>query len=259
MVLDVDGTLALPDHRVSVRCLAALRRLQGSGVMPIVLTGRGEAEALRICRDAGITAPAISCNGALTTDPVTGRRLRQVSVEPEMLAATTAFAERHGVQLLLWTPDGVHAEYASEATRLLARINQEAVIISALEELTAADVVKVMITGSPETLDLVVPAARLEAPFLERSMGWFLEATHPAATKWQSLRRVLADIGIEPADCAGIADGDNDLEWLSRIGLAIAVANARPDVLKLAANTIGPNSADSVAALLEEWSARRVG
>jgi Cof subfamily protein (haloacid dehalogenase superfamily) len=259
VVLDVDGTLALPDHRVSPRALAALRGLQTVGVLPIVVTGRGEAEALRICRDAGITAPTISCNGALTTDPVTGRRLRQVSVEPQMLAAAAAFAERHGVQLLLWTPDGVHAEYASEATRLLTEINQEAVIISPLAELAATEVVKVMITASPEVLDRVVPAARRETPFLERSMGWFLEATHPDATKWQSLHRALAGLGIAPADCAGIADGDNDLEWLSQVGVAIAVANARPDVLKMAANTIGPNSTDSVAALLEEWTAGVVG
>ena len=259
MVLDVDGTLALPDHRVSPRGLAALRELQRSGVAPIVVTGRGEAEALRICRDAGITAPAISCNGALTTDPVTGRRLRQVSVEPEMLAAATAFAHRHGVQLLLWTPDGVHADHASEATRLLAEINQDPVIISPLAELPATEVVKVMITGHPEVLDRVAPAAAREMPLLERSMGWFLEATHPEATKWQSLQRALAVMGVDPADCAGIADGDNDLEWLAHVGVAIAVANARPAVLRLAAYTIGPNSTDSVAALLEDWAARRAG
>ena len=255
----MDGTLALPDHRVSRRGLAALRQLQRSGVAPIIVTGRGEAEALRICRDAGVTAPTISCNGALTTDPVTGRRLRQVSVEQEMLAAATQFAQRHGVELLLWTPDGVHADHASEATRLLARINQDPVIISPLAELAATEVVKVMITARPELLDRVAPAAAREMPLLERSMGWFLEATHPAATKWQSLQRVLAGMGIDPSDCAGIADGDNDLEWLSHVGLAIAVANARPDVLQLAASTIGPNSADSVAALLEDWSARLAG
>lgn len=259
MVLDVDGTLAMPDHRVSTRASNALRRLQRSGVLPVVVTGRGEAEALRICRDAGITAPAISCNGALTTDPVTGRRLRQVSVEPEMLAAAFAFADRNGVQLLLWTPDGVHAGHASAATKLLAEINQEPVIISRLSALAGAEVVKVMVTASPEELDQVVLAAHREAPFLERSMGWFLEATHPEATKWQSLRRVLEVIGVEPGDCAGIADGDNDLEWLSKVGLPIAVANARPKVLQLAMNPIGPNSADAVAALLEQWSARLNG
>ena len=255
----MDGTLALPDHRVSARALAALRELQRSGVAPIVVTGRGEAEALRICRDAGITAPAISCNGALTTEPVTGRRLRQVSVEPEMLATATSFAERQAVQLLLWTPDGVHADHASEATRLLEEINQDPVIISPLADLAATDVVKVMITASPDLLDRVAPAAAREMPVLERSMGWFLEATHPAATKWQSLQRVLSDMGIEPAACAGIADGDNDLEWLAHVGVAIAVANARPAVLQLAAYTIVPNAADSVAALLENWSARRIG
>lgn len=88
-------------------------------------------------------------------------------------------------------------------------------------------------------------------------MGWFLEATHPAATKWQSLRRALAAMDIDPTDCAGIADGDNDLEWLSHVGVAIAVANARPAVLQLAAHTIGPNSTDSVAALLEDWATRQ--
>lgn len=147
----------------------------------------------------------------------------------------------------------------SGATRLLGEINQEAVVISPLTRLIAAGVVKVMVSARPEVLDRVVPAARTEAPFLERSMGWFLEATHPEATKWQSLQRALAGIGIEPEACAGVADGDNDLEWMSKIGLAIAVANARPDVLRLATGTIGPNSADSVAELLELWAGRLAG
>ena len=254
MILDVDGTLAASDHRVSDRTSAALRRLQEAGVRPIVVTGRGEAEALRICRDAGLTAPAISCNGALITDPVSGERLRRVSVEPEMLQATTKFAERHRVQLLQWTPDGVLADHISEATQLVEEVNQEPVVLSDLADVRAEQVVKVMIAAPPAVLDKAAVAARVEVPFLERSMGWFLEATHPDATKWRSLELVLSRLGIEPGECAGIADGDNDREWLSNIGLPIAVANARPGVLRLAAAEIGPNTDDSVAALLEDWA-----
>lgn len=250
----MDGTLAASDHRVSERTSAALRQLQDAGVRPIVVTGRGEAEALRICRDAGLTAPAISCNGALITDPVSGERLRQVSVEPEMLQATARFAEHHGVQLLPWTPDGVLADRDSEATRLLGEINQEPVVLADLAALRPDSVIKVMLAAPPEVLDEVAVAARVEVPFLERSMGWFLEATHPDATKWRSLQLVLAHLGIEPGECAGIADGDNDREWLSSIGLPIAVANARPGVLRLATAVIGANTTESVATLAEEWA-----
>lgn len=255
----MDGTLAASDHRVSDRTSAALRRLQDAGVRPIVVTGRGETEALRICREAGLTAPAISCNGALITDPVSGVRLRQVSVEPEMLHAAVTFADRHGVQLVPWTPDGVLADRDTEATRLLAEINQEPVVLSDLSGLSSDDVIKVMVTAAPEVLDEAAVAARVEAPFLERSMGWFLEATHPDATKWRSLQLVLDKLGIAPDECAGIADGDNDREWLSNIGLPIAVANARPGVLRLAAAEIGPNTEDSVAALAEEWAEQLEG
>lgn len=249
----------MSDHRVSRRAQAALAGLQKLGVRPIVLTGRSEGEALRICRDAGITAPAISCNGALTTDPVSGKRLRQVAVSAEMLQAAASFAERHDVQLLLWTPDGVCADHASPQTELLEEINREPVAISPLVELAPEQVLKVMLTAAPAVLDELAPAARVEVPFLERSMGIFLEATHPDATKWQSLRRILDDLDLAPEDCVGIADGDNDLEWLANIGLPIAVANARPRVLRAVERVIGPNTEESVAALLEAWAAHLGG
>lgn len=235
------------------RTLAALGALQRAGVQPVVVTGRSEGEAIRICREAGLTAPTVSCNGALTTDPVTGERLRQVPVQPEMLRTTMNFARAHDLQLLLWTPDGVLAERPSDRTHVLEEINREPVLISPLDEVDPGRVVKVMLTADPARLDAVEPAARAEAPFLERSMGYFLEATNPRATKWQSLRRVLLGLGLEPGDCAGIADGDNDLEWLSRMGLPIAVANARPAVLEVAQAVIGANSEESVAELIEAW------
>jgi Cof subfamily protein (haloacid dehalogenase superfamily) len=249
----VDGTLALPDHRVNERTLAVLGELQRAGVRPVIVTGRSEGEAIRICREAGLTAPTVSCNGALVTDPVSGERLRQVSVEPGMLRATKAFAAAHGVQLLLWTADGVYAEQPSERTRVLEAINREPVLRAPLDQIDPSLVVKVMLMSDPARMDVVEPDARREVPFLERSMGYFLEATNPKATKWQSLRWVLRGLGLEPGECAGIADGDNDLEWLSRMGVPIAVANARPAVVEVADVVIGANSEESVAELLEQW------
>jgi hydroxymethylpyrimidine pyrophosphatase-like HAD family hydrolase len=82
-------------------------------------------------------------------------------------------------------------------------------------------------------------------------MPEFFEAAPAGASKRDSLAQVLSFLGIDPARCVGIGDGDNDLEWLDLVGRAVAVANARPRVIELADEVIGHHDREGVADFLE--------
>lgn len=253
VALDVDGTLAGVDHRVSPRTSRVLAALQAAGVCPVIVTGRTRVAALAIAGLAGLRAPVISCNGAVVTDPISGEELYTVYLGTDRVDQVLTFAAEHGLEAVVWTSSRMFAAHASDATALIEEINGEPVDLLPLGQADPSAVVKIMVAGSSEVLDGLAPTVTAEIPILKRSMATFYETSSPGASKWESLRLVLERLGVLPQECMGIADGDTDLEWLGRIGVPIAVANARPRVLAVADRRIGHHADEAVADFLEEW------
>ncbi|MEZ5088568.1 MAG: HAD hydrolase family protein [Micropruina sp.] len=77
------------------------------------------------------------------------------------------------------------------------------------------------------------------------------------STKWHALERVLRHYDVEPAHVLGAGDGGNDVGWLSRIGLPVAMGNARPEVHAVARGVAPSNADDGAAHLLERLAAVR--
>ena len=53
-------------------------------------------------------------------------------------------------------------------------------------------------------------------------------------TKATGLLVALTILGVTPAECVGIGDAENDIDFMSVCGLAVAVANALPEVKSVA-------------------------
>jgi Cof subfamily protein (haloacid dehalogenase superfamily) len=253
VAMDVDGTIAGADHGLSPYTVRTLRRLRARGVAGVIVTGRAEGVALAIARELGFTAPVISCNGAVITDPVTGERLRVRQMEPEASAHAVQVARRLGCSPTLWTPDAWFADEESPTTDLLTHLLAEAPRFRTLADVIAAEkVVKVMVGGDPDHLDRVEEALRAQVPGLARSMPQFCEVGPPDATKLEAIAFVLDALGIAIESAWGFGDSDNDVGWLGLLGRAIAPANALPGVRAIAHEVIGHHAEDSVAAYVEE-------
>lgn len=253
VALDIDGTLAGSDHRVSARSARALEALQQKGVMPVIVTGRTEAEAIAISQASRLTAPAVSCNGAVVTDPCSRERLLVSTLGAEMVNRVMAFAADHQLDTVLWSVSKMFAAVPTEATSLLEAINREPVVITPLDTVKRNEIVKIMLCGNREQLDSVQDQLTVSLPFVKRSMDNFYEASSADATKWEGLSLVLDRLGIAPEECMGIADGDTDVIWLTKIGLPVAVENARPAVRAIASIHIGHHADEAVAQFLETY------
>lgn len=251
VALDIDGTLAGSDHRVSTRSINVLTALQNAGVAPVIVTGRTEKAALSIAREAGLSAPVISCNGAIVSVQDAPERIREaVFGTPVILDLIDWAGTQDDLELILWTPGGMLAEKQTQATQLLQDINLEDVTVASFGH-GVPNVVKVMVGGSTDSLDANAKVLTRAFPFLHRSLDNFFEGSPLGASKWESLQQVLASMRVDPASCLGIADGDTDIEWMSKIGHAIAVENARPSVLAIAEQVIGHHADDAVALFLQ--------
>lgn len=253
VALDVDGTLAGVDHRVSGRTVATVRRLVDRGVIPIIVTGRTEGAAQRLSDRMELSAPIISCNGAVVTDPVSKEHLRMVRLDPALVSRIVAFGQERNLGVIVWTTTGMITDRRSEGVDLLEEVNQEPLTVSGLDPAVCSDAVKVMLSGSPPALDAVQADVRAAIPLMERSMDQFYESSNPGATKREALHQVLDIIGVSAGQCLGIADGDTDAGWLSDMGVAVAVSNARASVKDVAHLHIGHHGDESVASFLETY------
>ena len=65
---------------------------------------------------------------------------------------------------------------------------------------------------------------------MHRSSDYYLDITHPEATKGHATRLLAEKMGVPLGEVACIGDMKNDIPMLSIAGLAIAMGNAREEV-----------------------------
>ena len=251
VVLDVDGTIAGTDNLVSPRTRAVMREIEEQGVPVVVATGRTRGSVLDILEQTGLRTPGISCNGAIVTDPVSGRDLRKQTMDPADVAAMVQVHEETGAAITWWTADDVFA--TSDAFRqVLLGFGAPSVTLAQPPARMPDDIVKTMAFGSPEEMDAAAPTIRRLTPRATRSMDHIWELSDERATKWSGIAQVFELLGIDATGAVGLGDGENDVVWMQRIGTPVAMGNARPEAIAAARFVAGDFAEEGAAVFLEE-------
>lgn len=255
LALDMDGTLAGADGRVSQRTITALSRAERAGLRVVIVTGRAVPTPLAVWLAAGLSAPLVLCGGSLTVQPP-GLEILDVRVLPEQVVANAlALGLRFGLVVSLWTPTAIWVTERGPIADLLSAIN--GMDVSELDRSPGAvlpqPILKAMLGGEPAAVDRAEAdiLAGLSDATASRSMRQFVEVTASDASKEQALEGVLARLGARPAQVIAAGDADNDLGMLRLAGFAIAPADAMPGPRAEADRIVGPHDADGVAEFIE--------
>lgn len=251
VALDVDGTIAGGDHRVSPRTADAIRSLTALDVPVILLTGRSRRNTLDLAREVGITNFVAACNGAVVFDPVADENVRVVTMAAADVEVLIGLHRDLDLELTWWTADDIIVERDGLMRRQLVELNESEVEVAPVESIDPAQVVKMMLYSSPDRLDAATEEILARAPQGTRSMDVFFEFVDPDANKWAALSFLLDRLGVSPGDVLGMGDGGNDVAWLSRIGHPIAMGNARDEVVGVTKHRTGHHADDGAAEILE--------
>ena len=251
VALDVDGTLAGADSRVSERGIAAMRAVAALDIPVILLTGRTRGNALDIARRAGLPHLTIACNGAVVFDPVTGEDLMVNPMSDADKRVFAQLADELGMDLTWWTKDRTYVAAEGPIRETIRVLNDEEAEIGDPADLDELDVMKMMAWAPSDRMDVIADEIHRRLPGTQRSLDTLMEAVDADSTKWHALEWVLARYAIDPADVLGAGDGGNDVVWLSRIGFPVAMGNARPEVHEVARAVAPANTDDGAADLLE--------
>ena len=251
-VFDLDGTLARSDHVISARTIAALSRLPGKGILPIIVTGRTLRSAQAVLAAAGVDGYIGACNGAVAFRTTDNAMIKHTELDPDRLAQIVEVSGGLGLQPVLYTLEGFVADRRTDLVAELEGCEGYPATIAPLDSVDPRTVVRVTIAGTTRQLADAAPKLSALFPSFQLGMAHFAEVPEDDADKSSALAAILADAGIDPADCIGFADAENDVSWLSLIGYPIAMGNAFPAVKAVAAAIIGVNDDDAVADYLEK-------
>lgn len=255
VALDVDGTLTDGKNpEIRPRAAQAIRQLAARGVPVFLLTGRRSPSALALAADFGLTGPMVTNNGASIVDAPSGKVLKEHFVSRALIERMQQAATELDLMVAAWAPETIYAPKLSHHTDLLGEMSgsSDPVVQADFADIDLDRIYKVNLLGDEDRLDELQPHLEEHYHEARRSAPLFYETSTPGATKWEGLQYCLAGVGVAPEDTVGVADGENDVDFISRVGLGVAVGNAYPRLKGVADLVIGDAGEDGTAIFLEE-------
>lgn len=199
---DIDGTLTYPDRKLHLKAIETLRTLEKKGVPVILVSGNNFCVVSTLADYIGTSAPVIAENGGVIgfkwQPKVLGKR---EDVEKALGILKKQFENRIEV---------LEDEFFRKTDIALRRA-----IIGDLEELK-----KLVIN---ESLNVVI-----------FDSGYAVHLADKNINKGKGLEHVAKMMRISVKEIVAIADGANDLDLFKIAGYGIAVANAHPQLKKVA-------------------------
>ena len=255
VAIDVDGTLLNARHEVTAATAAAIGRIRGAGVEVVLTTSRPPRALWPILHALGLTEPAVfvASQGALTGSYSAEGELGVLDRQsmPVDLAQRVASAGDAAGMSVSW--------FAAErwlVPRVDDLIREESAIVGCAPEVAdlsaereGAD--KILLLAGPGGRDIADAVTIPDGLVAMASTPTHLEVTRAGVDKGAALRRLCAKWGIAPGDVVAIGDGRNDLGMLEFAGVAVAPANAHPEVLATADLITSSNDEDGVAQALD--------
>ena len=275
IALDLDGTLLDSEKRLSDVNRDALARAAEKGILIVPTTGRFFGMMPPAVRDLPFVRYAITINGAQVYDRETDMAIVRDEIPLEMALQVMELLDRYDViydcyrQNWGWMTAALQDKAADYATnehylKMVREFRKPVPELKAYLRETAADgdVQKIMLFATNRERSTAIDCLRelsdeLAARFPEikvtASTGNNLELNIKTAHKGNALKRFAAHLGLTLDNCMAFGDGMNDFTMVEAAGLGIAMANAEPEVRRVAKWIAPSNDEDGVAKGIDKW------
>lgn len=257
---DIDGTLLNAEREPSPALKIEVARLKDDEVPFILISSRMPQAMTWIQDDLGISGlPLVAYNGGLVV--VDGKAIHSQEMPIHIVRSALEFQRGTKLSVQLFHDDewyvesmDFYAEREQHNTRVTPTVRKMKQTISDWEK-RKISAHKIMVMGDPEELSEFAGIFQRvfgQVLHLYRSKDDYLEIASKEISKLTGIRTLLnhkyPDISL--ADCVAFGDNYNDIEMLEGVGLGVAVANAKPEVLAVADEVTDAAKEDGVAKLL---------
>jgi hypothetical protein len=259
---DLDDTLLDDKSEISTRNREAVLRAVEAGVRFVIATGRMFKTSVHYLQRMGLDGdcPLINYHGAMVKKSSSGELILHRPISNAIAVTVAEEAEKRGSYVNLFIDDELYIKEENDYSRFyqsMAHMGLKVVgSLAPFLKNNGAEPSKMSIIQWDGTIEAL--EAELRDKFgselaILQSRPNFLELTDKRATKGQTLRWLAEQEGIKPEEIIAFGDGHNDLDMIIYAGLGVAVANARPEVIKAADLVTASNVDDGVAEVIERY------
>lgn len=276
VALDLDGTLLDSQKRLSEANRAALAHVAAKGVLVVPTTGRFFGMMPPAVRDLPFVRYAITINGAQVYDRETDTAIVRDEIPLETALGVMEVLDEYDViydcyrQNWGWMTESLQAKAEAYATnehylKMICEFRRPVPELKTHLRATAAggDVQKIMLfapNGDKSAAERILKsiASEIGRRFPEikvTSSTWNnIELNIATAHKGNALRRFAEHLGFGLENCMAFGDGMNDFTMVEQAGIGVAMANAEPEVKRVAKVVTVSNDEDGVAAVLDTYA-----
>ena len=255
IALDIDGTIRSRDYPLSDRTRRAIARVEDTGAVVTLATGRVFRTAVSSTAELNLRSPIASFQGAQVTDPVTEEVLWHRPLTRDMVHMALDALAPWDVAVMGYLGDQVYfSRLTPWAEGYRSRNKLDANVVADLRELASCDLSRLVVVGEPDQIPQVATAlqARFDSQlYVTRSLPEFCEILHPEGGKDKALEWLCGYLGIRRDETIAFGNGYNDVPMIRWAGLGVAVGGAVSDVLEVADEVVPPIEEDGVAQFLE--------
>lgn len=275
---DLDGTLLNERSEISTENAEAIHQALAQGIEFVVATGRSYEAANIPLKKAGLSAPVISLNGALTYS-LDQQVLRSVPMDQALARKLQLLCEEAGIYFELFTNNGVYSKSREHFLEVMIDIMKSAnpnlseaeiregarqrfqaenvQFIGDYDDVFQMDGVQIYkILGfsmNPRKLADIRASLQDERELAVTSSGDInIEFNHPDAQKGIALDIFAKSKGIEMKDVMALGDNFNDASMLQMAGLGVAMGNAAEEIKAMCDAATKANDEHGVAVAIEE-------
>ncbi len=257
---DIDGTLLNAHRELSVDTIAEIQRIKNN--IPIILiSSRMPSAMTHLQAELGILdQPMICYNGGLIL--VQGKAIHSTVIKPRLIKHLLQFNSTNNAHISLYHNDNWYVEemdyWANREvnnTKVMPQLRRLQDVLDTWQQ-KKIGAHKIMCMGDAEKIDRIHNFLTEEFGdklHLYRSKDTYLEIANNQISKLTAINKLLKTVYKTDLDQV-IAFGDNynDIEMLEAVGLGVAVANAKSEVLDIADEVTLANVEDGVAKAIQK-------
>jgi Cof subfamily protein (haloacid dehalogenase superfamily) len=232
---DVDGALLTGDKVLTDAAQAAVRALRAAGIAFAITSGRPPRGMAMLIEPLALTGPIAGFNGAVFVNPDLSV-IESHTLEPAAAKQALALILDRGLDAWVYTETEwlIREKDAPHVAREAWTVKFDARVVPKFSNAHLAHAVKIV--GISDDLDRVAACEKAAREALggrvsaARSQPYYLDVTHPLATKGDVVTTLAGHLGIPPAQIATLGDMPNDVLMFRKSGLSIAMGNASDEV-----------------------------
>ncbi|WP_378183571.1 Cof-type HAD-IIB family hydrolase [Aquimarina sp. SS2-1] len=239
---DIDGTLLNAERELSALTISEIKRVKDT-IPVILISSRMPSAMTHLQKELEIThMPLICYNGGLVL--VDKKPVHSTFITTDVISKLHKFNEDHLFHISLYHNDDwfvpqmdfwANREAQNTKVTPIVKSTKDVIEIWKTENKGAH---KIMCMGDEEHIDKAF--SFLETNFsdtlhLYRSKPTYIEVAHKSISKLTAIELLLeTHYKISLSDVVAFGDNYNDIAMLKAVGTGVAVANAKPETLKIA-------------------------